>query len=72
MLAALDHDIQPRAQAALADSPVHALRGLRVDFANDVLHIRGSVPSFYFKQLAQEAVRAVARGVQVSNQVQVS
>ena len=65
-------EIQPRAQDALTASPVVALRDLRVDSTDDALLIRGAVTSFYHKQLAQEAVRAVAEGIVVVNTVSVS
>lgn len=50
------------AQSALASSPLYDLRELRVEEMSDhrlVLH--GVVHSFYHKQLAQEALLAVAR-----------
>lgn len=65
------NDVQPRAQSALADSPIHALRELKVEQVDDSLLICGSVSSFYHKQLAQEVVRAVAGQVAVVNTVQV-
>lgn len=54
-------DVQPRAQIALANSPILELRDLRVDRENTTLLISGTVSSFYHKQLAQEVVRAVCR-----------
>jgi len=62
----------PEAQAALANSAIPALQHLRVEQSLDVLRISGSVPTYYYKQLAQEAVRAVARGVPVENSVVVT
>ena len=64
-------DVQPRAQKALAGSPVYALRELRVEETGSGLLIRGLVASFYHKQLAQEAVRAAAPGVAVVNSIDV-
>jgi hypothetical protein len=58
-------DVQPRAQTALANSPIHELRDLRVEQANGALLIRGVVSSFYHKQLAQEVVRAVCREIEI-------
>lgn len=63
--------IQDKAQGALSGSPIHALRDLRVDSADGSLQITGRVDSFYHKQLAQEAVRAVAEGVRVVNHTNV-
>ena len=64
-------DLERRAQSALTSSPVYSLRELTVESRNDALLITGSVGSFYHKQLAQEAVRAVVGAVEVVNSVQV-
>ena len=67
-------DVRPRAQAALAGSALHELRELQVEVVDggQSLLIYGSVSSFYHKQLAQEAVRAVCLGVNVINSIRVS
>lgn len=65
----LDAAIEPQAQAAL-DS-ISGVRDLVVERTPSGLMISGSVPSYYYKQLAQEAVMAVAGGLQVVNSVQV-
>lgn len=54
-------DVQPRAQQALASSPIFELRDLQVEQQQGNLLISGVVSSFYYKQLAQEVVRAVCR-----------
>ena len=54
-------DVRPRAQTALAASPILELRDLCVYLENTTLQISGSVSSFYHKQLAQEAVGAICR-----------
>lgn len=64
-------DVFDRAQKALTSSPISALRGLQVDRVGDALVISGCVSTFYHKQLAQEAVRAVAQGVDVVNSIEV-
>jgi osmotically-inducible protein OsmY len=64
-------EIQPRAQTALANSPIYDLRDLQVDQCEGTLLISGSVSSFYHKQLAQEVVRSVCRGVEVINSIRV-
>ncbi len=65
-------DLQPRAQTALASSPIYELRDLRVDRHEDqTLRISGTVSSFYHKQLAQEAVRSVCEGTEVINSIHV-
>ena len=71
MVEAFAKEVQPRAQKALAASPIYALRELRVDQTGDTLLISGLVSSFYHKQLAQEVVRAVAEGIEVVNSIHV-
>ena len=60
-----------QARIALRDSPILALRDLVVEQTGESLIISGSVTSFYQKQLAQEAVRAVCRDVELLNTVAV-
>lgn len=59
------NEIQPRAQMALTGSPICELRELRVEPEDHGLVISGVVSSFYHKQLAQEAVRAICHGIEV-------
>jgi len=68
------NDLQPRAQAALANSPFYELRNLRVEQHNGGLFISGAVSSFYYKQIAQEVVRAVCKDqdIDVINSIRVS
>lgn len=56
---------------ALAHSPIQSHRKIRVEQAGDTLYLHGCVESFYYKQLAQEVVRNVCHGVQVSNELDV-
>lgn len=58
-------ELQPRVQTALRNSPIHELRGLRVEPSDEGLLISGEVSSFYHKQLAQEAVRSLCEDTQV-------
>ena len=62
-------DVQPRAQTALASSPIYELRDLQVEQREGILLISGSVSSFYHKQLAQEVVRSVCAGIEVKNSI---
>lgn len=65
-------EARPLAQSALADSHIFDLRDLVVEEGEDALVLRGSVSSFYHKQMAQELVRAVAgREVDVVNSIDV-
>lgn len=60
-------DALVEARAALSRSNIYVLRKLSVERESDGLVLRGSVESFYHKQLAQELVRAAVDGVKVSN-----
>lgn len=71
MFRLVDEDTEERAKIALQASPIHALRTLRVTRDGESLIIEGRVPTFYYKQLAQEAVRAVAREHAVINRIDV-
>ena len=62
-------ELQPRAQAALVNSPFYELRGLQVEWRDDALLLSGCVSSFYHKQLAQEVVRSVCSDANVVNSI---
>ena len=64
-------DVQPRAQTALANSPIYELRDLQVEHTEGTLLISGAVSSFYHKQLAQEVVRSVCKDIEVINSIRV-
>ncbi len=65
------NDVQPRAQAALANSPFYELHDLHVENRDGSLTISGTVTSFYHKQLAQEVVRSVCKDISVINSIHV-
>lgn len=65
-------EVAERAQQALAESPIYALRELRVDQAENTLTLSGRVATYYQKQLAQEVVRSVADGVTLFNRIDVT
>jgi hypothetical protein len=71
MAISTSRDVQPRAQAALANSPFYELHDLRVDEREGILTISGTVTSFYHKQLAQEVVRSVCNEIAVINTIDV-
>lgn len=60
-----------RARCALTNSPIMVLRELEVEQNGEALVISGRVNSFYEKQLAQEAIRAVCRDIDLCNTVDV-
>lgn len=71
MVQALTSDVETRVQAALASSPIYALRDLHIERDGELLTIVGRVDSFYYKQLAQEVVRTVCGGLHVVNAIDV-
>ncbi len=61
-----------QAQAVLSDSQFNALRRINVEQASEqTLVLSGSVSTFYQKQQAQEAVRNIAEGFTVVNEIEV-
>ena len=64
-------EVTNTASSVLSRSPVRDLRRIRVDGQADHLKLSGKVRSYYHKQLAQETVRGVARGMRLVNQIQV-
>jgi len=61
----------PRAQSALRDSPLPALRRLSVHETDSRVTITGRVGSYHLKQLAQEAVKHLLAGRSLVNRVTV-
>jgi hypothetical protein len=62
----------PRSAAqALRDSPLPLLRTLCVTETDDDVTISGTVNSYYYKQLAQEAVIPLLGGRRLNNRVAV-
>jgi hypothetical protein len=62
---------QSPAALALRHNPIPVLRKLSLDESDAAVVISGSVPSYYFKQLAQEAVIPLLAGRQLYNRVTV-
>lgn len=60
------------AQDRLRRSPYPAIRRLSCEQERDVLVLRGTLPSFYYKQLAQEAVRELVACGRLVNAIEVS
>jgi hypothetical protein len=63
--------LQTRAEQALRQSPIPALRKLRVEETDAGVVIAGSVSSYYLKQLAQEAVMPLLGERELQNRVTV-
>jgi hypothetical protein len=64
--------IQAVAEGALRSGPYPALKNLSCDYRGGVLVLRGCLPSYYLKQIAQEVVAHQVKGVgRLENQIQV-
>jgi osmotically-inducible protein OsmY len=63
--------VEPLAVSALRQSPISALHNLQVSAEGDTIVLMGRVGSYYYKQLAQEAVISVAAGREIVNQIRV-
>jgi osmotically-inducible protein OsmY len=70
-MATVSLPVRSAALRALRQSAHPALRRLSVEETDNALVIKGSVPSYYLKQLAQETVKAISGDRQLVNQVQV-
>ncbi len=64
-------DVASLAKAVLANSRIFDLRTLDVDQDSDCVVLRGSVDSFYHKQLAQELIKNSLDGIEVVNEIRV-
>ena len=64
-------EVEQLVRDALAQSPIQSHRKIRVEQAGNILFLHGSVESFYYKQLAQEVVRNICRGVRLANELDV-
>jgi osmotically-inducible protein OsmY len=60
------------ARLRLRASPYRPLRGLSCECNHGVLLLSGRLTSFYYKQLAQEAVARVEGASSVVNQIEVT
>jgi hypothetical protein len=59
------------AEALLRGNPYLALRSVSCDCRGGVLVLRGCLPSYYLKQVAQEAVARLPGVQAVDNQIQI-
>jgi hypothetical protein len=60
------------AERGLRSSRYSALRHVSCDYRGGVLVLRGCLPSYYLKQIAQEVVAQLVKGVgRLDNQIQV-
>lgn len=65
------NDVTEAARQRLTSSPYATIRSVSCEYDGGMLRLRGSVPTFYHKQLAQEAVADLRGVLQVVNQTEV-
>jgi hypothetical protein len=63
--------LQTRAEQALRQSRIPALRKLRIEDTDEAVILAGSVATYYLKQLAQEAVMPLLGDRELRNRVTV-
>jgi osmotically-inducible protein OsmY len=59
------------AERRLRRNPYPALRNISCEYQNGVLVLRGCLPSYYLKQVAQAAVDQLEGVERIDNQIQV-
>jgi hypothetical protein len=62
---------QELAEGCLRRHPYLALKNVCCDWLDGVLVLRGCLPSYYLKQIAQEAVASLEGVERIDNQIQV-
>ena len=70
--AALFQEIAEIAQQLLRKSAYFELRNVSCEFSGGVLTLRGRVPSYHLKQLAQASVADVPGVIEIHNRVEVT
>ena len=64
--------IEKAAQTRLAKTGYRPLKAITCNFRDGTLILQGDVPSYYHKQVAQEAIRTVHSVQTIVNQIEVS
>jgi osmotically-inducible protein OsmY len=70
-MSAAPASLDEQVSALLAKSPYASTRRLRIETQAGKVVLRGVVPSYYQKQMAQEAVRRLSGVSEVDNQLEV-
>jgi osmotically-inducible protein OsmY len=66
------HDVLGQVKRLIQESPFPSIRLLEVEVEGKQFLLRGSVESFYLKQIAQETVRSVVRSAELLNDIHVN
>ena len=64
-------DVTELAKASLLQNADPAMRNVRCEFRQGMIILRGTLHSFYHKQLAQEAVARIEGVLRVINEIEV-
>jgi len=67
----LQASINDLAERCLRSNPYLALKRVSCDYLDGVLFLRGCLPTYYLKQLAQEVVGGLKGVERIDNQIQV-
>jgi osmotically-inducible protein OsmY len=63
--------IRELAERSLRSNPYLALKNISCDWLDGVLVLRGCLPTYYLKQIAQEVVASLQGVARLDNQIQV-
>ena len=64
--------VTANAQRLLEERLLSATRQIRLEYLEGIMFLRGHLPSFYQKQLAQEAIRNLDGVQQIVNKIEVT
>jgi osmotically-inducible protein OsmY len=65
------HDLSDLLSNALARNPYFANRNVRIELQEDEIVLKGSVNTYYLKQVAQESVRSLKSTEKIRNEIEV-
>lgn len=65
------HELSDFLSKALARNPYFANRKVRIEVEENALVLKGTVNSYYLKQLAQESLRTLKAVGQIRNEIEV-
>ena len=65
------HELSDLLSNALARNPYFANRNVRIELQENEIVLKGSVHTYYLKQLAQESVRSLKSAERIRNEIEV-
>ena len=66
------HCVMKMAEDRLRTSPYRAIRNVSCECRRKTLYLKGQLPSYYLKQLAQEVVLRLNGAAQLVNEIEVA